>query len=240
MPAIVPHRQLDAPPLDWFAGHHGHALLSAEQGALDRVLAGCPALPWAWLGLASATSPEPGRRGLVLKRRREGFDGALRCALPMPLASESFGALMLQHALDDRRDPLPLLEECHRVLAPGGTLWLATLNPWSPWRARWMRSGLRARGTGSWQAVLRRAGFVAGSVNVQWVGPRWSLAGDPAGVGPLDRVRGGLVLTVDKRTHAAVPPDPVRRLRWSPGVVQGAAGRQPGYRQTPSAGRKSG
>ena len=40
-------------------------------------------------------------RGLALRRNGAGFDGGVRCRLPLPFASEAFGAILLQHALDD-------------------------------------------------------------------------------------------------------------------------------------------
>jgi SAM-dependent methyltransferase len=214
MPALSPDRQ-PATPLDWFATEAGQGVLEVEALAVARVLAGCPALPWAWLGVPGATPPDvPGGRGLLLRRHDGGFEGAVRCALPLPLASESLGAVLLQHALDDGFELDALLGECERVLAPGGTLWLATLNPWSPYRLRWARLGLRVRGPGRWQALLRRAGFALDSVNVQWIGPYWRSAHGDAGVGPLDWPRAGLALSVTKRTYAIVPPRPLRSLRW--------------------------
>lgn len=192
---------------------------------MARVLAGIPALPWCWLGVPGAVPPEEaGGRGVLL-RRGDGtaaaemrFDGAVRCGLPLPLANETFGAILLQHALDPGGDPDLLLGECERLLAPGGTLWLAALNPWSPYRARWARTGLRARVTGAWQASLRRAGFALDSVSLQWLGPRWRMDQGDVGVGMNDWLRAGIALSVSKRPHALVPPSPLRSLRW-----QGAA-----------------
>jgi SAM-dependent methyltransferase len=41
----------------------------------------------------------------------------------------------LQHVLGaDRVDPIALIEECARVLVPGGRLALLALNPLSPYR----------------------------------------------------------------------------------------------------------
>ncbi|QCW25719.1 hypothetical protein FE772_08595 [Lysobacter enzymogenes] len=152
MPALSHGRQPDpghgpgpAPgqgaALRWFGEVSGHGLLEVESGAMARVLGASPPLPWAWFGVAAAP---PHGRGVALRRSAEGFDGALRCRLPLPLASEAFGAVLLQHVFDDGADPLPLLGEC-AYPRPGGRLWLATLNPWSPYRLRWARSGLRAR-----------------------------------------------------------------------------------------------
>lgn len=199
---------------------------------MQRVLAACPAMPWAWLGVPGAVPPEAqGHRGVLLRRNdhgpslprpgasepRTGFHGAVHCALPLPLANESFGAVLLQHALDDALDPDVLLGECERILAPGGTLWLAALNPWSPYRARWIRTGLHARATGAWQASLRRAGFALDSVSLQWLGPQWRIAQGDVGVGMADWLRAGVALSVCKRVRALIPPTPLRNLRWQTG-----------------------
>ncbi|MFC3551208.1 hypothetical protein ACFOLC_09305 [Lysobacter cavernae] len=215
MPVPSQPRQPDADPgaLAWFSSEPGQGLLAVEETAMLRVLAACPAAAWAWLGVSGAAPPEIGR-GLLLRRHTRGFHGAVQCRLPLPVASEALGAVLLQHALDDDVPIDPLLDECARVLAPGGTLWLAVLNPWSPYRLRWARSGLRARDPGVWQAALRRAGFAADTVSLQWLGPHWRVAHGEVGVGAADRLRAGVALTVNKRVHALIPPKPLRNLRW--------------------------
>lgn len=205
--------------LGWFSSEPGQGLLAVEETAMRRVLAGNPAAPWAWLGVDGAPSPEAGGRGLLLRRRGLAFHGAVRCRLPLPVASEALGTVLLQHALDDEVPIEPLLDECARVLAPGGTLWLAVLNPWSPYRVRWARTGLRARDPGVWQSALRRVGFAADTVTLQWLGPHWRVAHGEVGVGMADRLRAGVALTVNKRVPAMIPPKPLRNLRWQPSRV---------------------
>lgn len=235
MPALAPSRQ-SAGPLAWFGSVASQGLLAVEAAAMARVLAATPALPWCWLGVPGAVPPgaveaPANGRGVLLRRDGSGaavdgilsagdlrFGGALHCGLPLPLANETFGAVLLQHALDDGFDPDDLLGECERILAPGGTLWLAALNAWSPYRARWARNGLHAHVTGVWQASLRRAGFALDSVSLQWLGPRWRMDHGDVGVGMYDWLRAGIAMSVNKRVHAVVPPKPLRALRW-----QGAA-----------------
>ncbi|MEH6419962.1 methyltransferase domain-containing protein [Pseudomonas sp. CGJS7] len=220
MPALSHGRQPDhdsSQALRWFGEVAGHGLLDVEAAAMARVLAVSPTLPWAWFGVAAASPPDG--RGVALRRSRDGFDGPLRCRLPLPLASEAFGAVLLQHVFDDGADPRPLLSECARILAPGGRLWLATLNPWSPYRLRWARSGLHARDAGHWQAMLRASGFASDPVSLQWLGPRWRMAHGEAGVGAADVVRAGLALSLTKRVHAAIPPTRLLQLRWQTGLV---------------------
>ena len=220
MPASPTGRQTP-PPLGWFASTAGQGLLAVEAAAMARVLAGTPALPWCWISVPGAVPPEDRRnRGILLRREPGGLGGSVRCRMPLPLANESFGAVLLQHALDDAvagdaQGPNPdlLLGECERILAPGGVLWLAALNPWSPYRARWSRTGLRASVTGLWQARLRRAGFDLDSVSLQWLGPRWRMDHGDVGVGMHDWLRAGVALSVSKRVRAVVPPAPLLRLR---------------------------
>lgn len=223
MPAPLPHRQYEhgSGPLAWFGSEAGQGLLAVQEVAMARVLASWPAAPWAWLGAPGATPPDPpGGRGVLLRRNRDGFEGAVRCAVPLPFASEAMGAILLQHALDDGFEIAEVLDECARILMPGGTLWLAALNPWSPYRARWARSGLHARDPGGWQTQLRRSGFAADTVSLQWLGPHWRVAHGDVGVGAADRLRAGIALTVNKRVHALIPPKPLRNLRWQAGSTR--------------------
>lgn len=216
MPAdAAPRQPEDA--LGWFSQPAGRSLLAAEGPAIERVLAACPALPWLWLGLQAAAMPEAGGRGVLLRRTAGQWDGTMRCAARLPLVSESFGAVLVQHALDGGSDSAAVLDECSRVLAPGGTLWLAALNPWTPYRLRWARSGLHARDPGRWQVMLGRSGFAVDSVRLHRLGPHWHVDRGEAGIGVTDRLRAGLALTVSKRVHAAVPPRPLRQLRWQTG-----------------------
>ncbi|MFC0677547.1 hypothetical protein ACFFGH_06770 [Lysobacter korlensis] len=210
-----PTRQPE-PALDWYASAPGQGLLAVEQAAMTRVLSSATAAApgWLWLGVPGATPPESDRRrGLLLRPGASGLEGDVRCSLPLPIASESLGVVLLQHVLDDAAPGDPLLDECSRVLGPSGVLWLAVLNPWSPYRARWLRSGLRAHDPGRWQRRLQRAGFAVDSLGLQWLGPRWRSAHGDVGVGAVDRLRAGVALTISKRTHAVIPPAPLRSLR---------------------------
>lgn len=207
------------PASSWYGTTAGQGLLAVEQAAMARALGiSTAAAPhWLWIGVPGASPPEPDRRGLRLRRGGAGFAGDVRCGLPLPIATESVGIVLLQHVLDTGVDSSALLDECARLLVPGGVLWLAVLNPWSPYRARWSRSGLIARDPGRWQRELRQAGFAVDSLSVQWLGPRWRRAHGDVGVGAVDRLRAGVALTVSKRTYAMIPPEPLRNLRWQTG-----------------------
>lgn len=199
--------------LAWFSLLPGQGVLAAEDDVLPDALAPLPDLPWLWLGTAAGRPPPRRRRPLALRRAGAGWNGDLRCEARLPLATESLGAVVVQHAFDADRALDPWLAECARVLAPGGTLWIAALNPWSPYRGHWARTGLRARDPGLWQAALVRAGLVRPAMHLQWMGPRWRLGHGEAGVGALDRLRAAFAITVVKRVAMPSRPQPVRRLR---------------------------
>ena len=135
MPAAAPSRQPGAPIR--FSGPQVQCLLAQERRWLANQLAARPARPWLWLQ-PEASPPADGpirhARGLRLHDCGQGYAGSLRCALPLPLASECLGDIVLQHPQPARADAL--LEECARVLVEGGRLWLFLLNPWSPYRLR--------------------------------------------------------------------------------------------------------
>src|SRR3546814_17439403 len=63
-------------------------------------------------------------------------------SLPLPRASDAIGVVVLQHVAAPGRSRRKLFEECSRVLAPGGRLWVFALNPLAPYRWRWRGNGL--------------------------------------------------------------------------------------------------
>ena len=225
MPVLQISRQPEA--LAWFDSLRGQPLLAAEQAAIGAAMASRPAqLPWLWLApqAPSAGTFDLPPRTLLLYRQQDRFSGSLRCGLPLPLPNESIGNLVVQHTLDDGSEGL--LEECARVLEPGGRLLLFTLNPWSPYRARWRRSGLIARDVQGWRKTLRGLGLQPCAGGVRYLGPVWRPASDPAD--PADpasqakpasgRLRAACLLEFEKRSAALIPPAPVSR-RWQAGAT---------------------
>lgn len=158
---------------DWFASPPGRTLIDSEAALVRQALGERPGPPWLWLAPVPQHADACGR-GLCLRVRDDGWDGALRCALPLPLASESVGTIVLQHVPTARDRARPLLEECARVLVPGGRLWLFALNPLSPYRWRWRGQGLRASEPLTWRRRLRDAGLEPDPVS-QGVGPGWRI-----------------------------------------------------------------
>ncbi|MEZ0472574.1 methyltransferase domain-containing protein [Luteimonas salinilitoris] len=204
MPAISPAGQ-PGTPSDWFASPPGQALIDSEAGLVRQALGQRPGPPWLWLAPVPQRADACGR-GVCLRVRDGGWDGALRCALPLPLANESVGTVVLQHVPASREQAAALLDECARVLVPGGRLWLFALNPLSPYRWRWRGHDLRASEPLTWRRRMRDAGLAPEAVS-QGVGPRWKVeVRDVAGNGP------GLCAAYALRAERRVVPlTPIRR-----------------------------
>ena len=203
MPSRSANGQPEARP-DWFASDAGRALLQSEQDSVCAVLGERPGQPWLWLAPAGDDAAVPGR-GLRLRPDQDGWSGSVRCGLPLPLANESVAVVILQHVQPRAWDPRALLDECARVLVPGGQLALFCLNPLSPYRWRWLGKGLRAAEPMPWRRRLRAAGLQPAPVS-QGLGPRWQVAGESqAQHGP--GLRAAWMLRAEKR-H--LPLTPVR------------------------------
>lgn len=218
MPVLQINRQPDA--LRWFDTVRGQSLLVAEQAVIRTALMTRPAQqPWLWMAPLpvdterSETGLPP--RSLLLHPWGDQYAGSLRCRLPLPLPDESIGNLILQHALDDGRDAL--LEECERVLEPGGRLWLFALNPWSPYRFRWRSNGLQARDAQTWRARLSQLGLYPCGKEVSYLGPLWGASTRPQ-PRSASRFRAVCVLEVEKRTASLIPPEPIPG-RWQAGAA---------------------
>lgn len=216
MPAASPTGQPDT-ALAWFGTSAGQALLLSEAEAAVGLLERGHGLPWLWLGPRLPDPPQRGiaGRGLRLASSTGSWTGDARCGLPLPLASESIGVVILQHVL--RRDgaDAALLDECTRVLVPGGRLGLFALNPLAPYRWRWRGHGLRAAEPLGWRRRLRAAGLEPEPLS-QGIGPTWRESADAnlqQGVG----LRAAYLLRADKRV---LPLTPVRRRRTA--VVPGS------------------
>ncbi|KRA52439.1 hypothetical protein ASD77_12295 [Pseudoxanthomonas sp. Root65] len=211
MPAFAFTRQPDA--LAWFGSGHGGSILASEHARVSQALTSRSPQPWLWvspLGGDPAHGATPATRGvhLLATATSHRLTGHVRCGLPLPLPTEAVGAIVLQHVLD-AGDPQPLLQECARVLEPGGRLWLFVLNPWSPYRLRWRGAGLVPRGLGQWHLQLAAAGLVA-SQHVLHYGPVWRGVPDAPGHGPAP-FRAARLLEAEKRVAGLIPPAPVAR-----------------------------
>jgi SAM-dependent methyltransferase len=168
--------------MQWFVLPAGQAVLDSEHTAVADALAAHPVvgLPWLWLApTLAAPAHVPEGRGLRLVPAAEGWFGGVRCGLPLPLPSESLGAVVLQHVLGPEPAAVELIEECARLLVPGGRLALLALNPHSPYRLRWRGRGLWARDPSHWRRRLAEAGLDP-EPSAQGVGPQWSPTASPS------------------------------------------------------------
>jgi len=222
MPAFPPSGQpsLRSGPLDWFASPAGRALLASQADALARSLNTRPGPPWLWLSPHEDTLPDTAHgRGLHLVRSGAGrWQGDAVCALPLPLPSEVFGAIVAQHVLYLNAPGTDAeLSELTRVLAPGGTLWLFALNPLSPYRWHWRGSGLSAVEPGCWRRRLQQAGLSAQTVS-QGLGPCWRQVVDSSQQSSAG-LRAAYLLRAEKRQY---PLTPIRSLRHRLRLPQGA------------------
>lgn len=209
MPAPSPTGQPDASH-GWFGSPAGRTLLESESETVTTLLADGRGLPWLWLAPEAGTAGDGARRGrgLLLQAVANGWIGDVRCGASLPLVSESIGAVVLQHVLGRGAEAQALLEECSRVLVPGGRIGLFALNPLAPYRWRWRGTGLHAAEPLAWRRRLRDAGLVPEPLS-QGLGPTWRetvSAAPQQGVG----LRAAYLLRAEKRT---LPLTPVRQRR---------------------------
>ena len=200
----------------WFASSEGAAVLDSQREVVHAALAERPAQPWLWLAPLPPPRPDAGR-GIALYARGDRFGGDATCALPLPLPTEAFATVVLQHVATPDARGAALLEEACRVLVPGGQVLLFALNPVSPYRWRWRGHGLRAAEPLSWRRLLRRAGLDPAPVS-EGVGPRWEPvveAGRQSGAG----FRAAYLVRAEKRSLPLTPVRPPRLVPVAPGAA---------------------
>lgn len=200
----------------WFAGLAGQAILASEADTLRLAAQDRPGQAGLWLSPSGMGEAEVDVSLLRLRAAARGFEGDVRCGLPLPLPSESCGVVVVQHMADISAEPVALLEECARVLVPGGRLWLLALNPLSPYRLRWRGQGPRVSEPITWRRRLRAAGLAADAVS-RGLGPIWTIAPEPAmqeGAG----LRAAFLLRAEKRSSPLTPIRQPAKARWEPGI----------------------
>lgn len=200
----------------WFAGLAGQAILASEVDSLRLAAQDRPGQAGLWLSPSGMGEAELELPLLRLRAAARGFEGDVRCGLPLPLPSESCGVVVVQHLADISAAPDALLEECARVLVPGGRLWLFALNPLSPYRLRWRGQGPRVAEPVTWRRRLRATGLAPDAVS-RGIGPTWSIAPEPAmqdGAG----LRAAFLLRAEKRRSPLTPLRKPAKARWEPGM----------------------
>ena len=225
MPARSPAGQPEAgqalarsTPAGWFGSAAGQVLLQSESAAALDVLSEAHGLPWLWLEpIRDPSGASAQGRGLRLALAGDGlWLGGVRCGSELPLASESIGAIVLQHVLRRDRTDTGLLQECARVLVPGGRLGLFALNPLAPYRWRWRGVGLRPAEPLVWRRRLREAGLAPEPLS-QGIGPSWREVVSSSlqqGAG----LRAGYLLRAEKRSLPLTPMRARRRVAVADGV----------------------
>lgn len=199
----------------WFGGVAGQAILASQAETLRQAAQERPGQAGLWLCPSGMGESEVELPLLRLRAAARGFEGDVRCALPLPLPSESCGVVVVQHLADISADPVALLEECARVLVPGGRLWLLALNPLSPYRLRWRGQGPQAAEPVTWRRRLRAAGLAPDAVSLG-LGPTWAIAAEPAlqdGAG----LRAAFLLRAEKR-RLPLTPTRAPAAVWQPGM----------------------
>ncbi|HWS78136.1 MAG TPA: methyltransferase domain-containing protein [Thermomonas sp.] len=217
MPPSAFRRQPDtAAAAAWFAGVAGQAILASEADTLRQAAQERPGQAGLWLCPSGMGEGEVELPLLRLRASASGFDGDVRCGLPLPLPSESCGVVVVQHLADISADPVALLDECTRVLIPGGYLWLLALNPLSPYRLRWRGQGPRVAEPVTWRRRLRAAGLAPEAVS-RGLGPTWAVA-PQAGMQDGAGLRAAFLLRAEKRRSPLTPMRAPAKALWEPGI----------------------
>ncbi len=214
MPLLAPNGQPDRAP-DWFHAASGRAVLDSELDTIHHALAERPGQAWLWLAPAASAVVTQGH-GLQLLCSGQDWHGPVHCRLPLPLANQTVATVVLQHVAQGGTRGRALLDECARVLLPGGRLWLFALNPLAPYRWRWNGMGLSATEPMLWRRRLRTAGLHPDPVS-QGLGPRWRIQSAPTlqhGPG----LRAAYVLRAEKRVLPLTPLRARASLRMAEGL----------------------
>jgi SAM-dependent methyltransferase len=214
MPVRSSPRQPDG-VTSWFRTAQGQALLRSEDEALRQALRERPGLPSLWLAPQYAQIEEDAGLCVRLSQKRGLFAGDVHCDLPLPLAGEAIGTVILQHVAETYPGWQELLEECARVLIPGGRLWIFALNPLGLYRGRWSGNGLRSCEPVTWRRRVRAHDLQPEPVSIG-LGPRWRVQAMPdpqTGAGS----RAAYLLRAEKQV---IPLTRIRQpaLRWQPSL----------------------
>lgn len=158
----------------WFDGE-GRPIFQIELAAIRALIDDLPR-PWLEIGVGSGrfasavgidVGIDPAGRLLEMARRR-GVHGVQGYGEHLPFVDNSFGAAFMIVTICFVDDPLPVLQECHRVLHPRGSLVIGFVPRESPWGKKYVQEGQRGHPFYSHakfytvseiESLLKRAGF---------------------------------------------------------------------------------
>lgn len=159
----------------WFASPTGRVLLERERLFAQQLLQARPTQPWLWLSPGPQLPSRDILHGPGIRLFCHGccLDGDVRCTLPLAFPTETIQLIVLEHPMMSW--VAELLQECARILIPGGHMVIFTLNPWSPLHAHWARHRVVAIGPRRLQQGCRQAGLASLSSLGYW-GPSWRIS----------------------------------------------------------------
>lgn len=159
----------------WFEGKDGRLVFQSELAAIRAVSSDAPR-PWLEVGVGSGrfaqalgidVGIDPAERLLAMARRR-GVHVVHGYGEHLPFADSSFGAVFMIVTICFVDDPVPVLQECRRVLRPEGSLVIGLVPRESPWGKEYVRKGKEGHPFYSYarfytipeiESLLKRTGF---------------------------------------------------------------------------------
>jgi SAM-dependent methyltransferase len=145
---------------------------------------------------------------ISLHRVRNAFGGQLQCLdAELPISSGSLSLVYSLFILESSADPEALMQEIARSLKPEGVALIASLNPWSPARLRWLPRIGFGLATSSIERMAREAGLDL--IRKQFLGPYWpttsSSISDLGGNRWRDGFRAASLLVLRRREAGLTP-----------------------------------
>lgn len=187
-------------------------------------------------GTRRTVAAMPAAQGVEVWPGQPGNLACLADEFALPLANALFDRILCVHALEESDDPVELLREVARVLAPSGRVILtvaARNGLWSNAEATPFGHG-RPYTRGQLEALLREADLEpSGWTRALYVPPfgwaaRWAEGFEQVGARIWPRFSGLILMEAVKQTFAVKPKGAKARVRvFAPGVLPAPAGPAP-------------